>query len=170
MRGGIVAGGTGLREVSDVVGAAGDPDASRSRRRARYRDGMKTFEDLVAGRVPAHRVWEDERHLAFLSPRPIRPGHVIVLPKEQSAYVFDLGEEQHRALWDAVRTVARGLEAALGCERVCLAVVGWEVRHVHVHLVPTDRPGEFPALSGAEASEGELASSQARIAAALASK
>jgi histidine triad (HIT) family protein len=126
---------------------------------------MKTFEDLVAGRVPAHRVWEDERHLAFLNPRPIRPGHVIVLPKEHCAYVFDLGEAEHRALWDAVRTVARAIEASLGCERVCLAVVGWEVRHVHVHLVPTERPGEFPPLPGDEASEDELAAMRERIAA-----
>jgi len=126
---------------------------------------MQTFEDLVAGRVPARRVWEDEQHLAFLNPRPIRPGHVIVLPKKHSPYLFALDEREYEALWRAVRLVARRVETALGCERVCVAVVGWEVRHVHVHLVPTDRAGEFPALAGVETSEEELASVQARIAA-----
>jgi len=59
-------------------------------------------------------------------------------------------------LWQAAAEVAALLERNLPCERVCIAVVGWEVRHVHVHLVPTDKPGEFPALGGREASANEL--------------
>lgn len=117
---------------------------------------MKTFEDIVAGRVPCHRIHEDEAHLAFLNPRPIQPGHVIVLPKKLAAYVFDMDPVEYGALWEFARIVAKRIQAALGCERVCLAVVGWEVQHVHIHLVPTDRAGEFPPLPGEEASASEL--------------
>lgn len=116
----------------------------------------RTFEDLVAGRERAHVVWQDARHLAFLAPRPARRGHVIVLPREVSPYLFDLEPEAYAALWEAARVVARALREHLPCERVCVAVVGWEVRHVHVHLVPTDAGGQFPPLGGEPATEEEL--------------
>ena len=125
---------------------------------------VRTFEDLVAGRERAHVVWRDERHLAFLAPRPVRRGHVIVLPREVSPYLFDLAPEAHAALWEAARVVARTMRERLPCERVCVAVVGWEVRHVHVHLVPTDASGQFPPLGGEPASEAELAELQRRLA------
>lgn len=124
---------------------------------------MNTFEDVVAGRQSCHKVWEDQHHLAFLNPRPIRPGHVIVIPKKTSEYLFDLERNEYHALWEAARVVAGVMKSRLGCERVCLAVVGWEVRHVHIHLVPTDRAGEFPPLPGGEASEEELLGLKARL-------
>ena len=117
---------------------------------------MKTFEDIVAGRVPVRVVWQDERHLAFLNPRPIRPGHVIVLPKRVVDYVFDMDPQEYAELWSVACTVARRMKDALACERVCVAVIGWEVRHVHLHLVPTNGPGEFPSLPGVEVSDAEL--------------
>jgi histidine triad (HIT) family protein len=117
---------------------------------------MKTFEDIVTGRVPARVVFQDERHLAFLSPRPIRPGHVIVLPKRVVAYVFDMDPQEYAELWAVARDVARRVKESLACERVCVAVIGWEVRHVHVHLVPTNAAGEFPPLPGLDASDDEL--------------
>jgi histidine triad (HIT) family protein len=125
---------------------------------------MKTFEDIVSGKTPHQRLWEDEHHLAFLNPRPIRPGHTIVIPKQLASYLFDMPEAKYRALWDASRTVAELLRERLRCERVCVAVVGWEVRHVHVHLVPTNANGEFPPLPGVEASAEELAHIAARLA------
>lgn len=117
---------------------------------------MKTFEDLVAGRVPCHKLWEDEHHLAFLAPSPVARGHTIVVTKRVAPYVFELTDDEHAALWSAARTVARHLKTTLPCERVCIGVVGWEVRHVHVHLVPTNAPGQFPPLGGPPASVDEL--------------
>jgi histidine triad (HIT) family protein len=117
---------------------------------------MQTFEDVVAGRRSVHTIWEDERHLAFLAPCPARPGHALVIPRRVAPYVFDLDDEAHAALWRAARAVARLLRERLPCERVCAAVVGWEVRHVHVHLLPTNAPGEFPPLGGAPMDEHEL--------------
>jgi histidine triad (HIT) family protein len=124
---------------------------------------MKTFEDVVAGRVLSHKLFEDAEHLAILAPSPVRPGHAIVLTRKAHAYLFDLTEEQHAALWSVVRKVARHQKEVLGCERVCVGVVGWETRHVHVHLVPTDASGQFPPLPGVPASENELAAMRKRL-------
>ena len=124
---------------------------------------MKTFEDVVSGNTPCHKVWEDEHHIAFLSPRPIQPGHVIVIPKKLSSYLFDMPVPEYRALLEVARIVAELMRERLPCERVCLAVVGWEVRHAHIHLVPTNKSGEFPSLPGKETSAEELG----RIAAEL---
>lgn len=125
---------------------------------------MKTFEDLVAGRVPCHKLWEDENHLAFLAPSPLARGHTIVVTKRTAPYVFELTEEEHAALWRAARTVARHLQRTLPCERVCIGVVGWEVRHVHVHLVPTNAAGVFPPLGGPPAPANELVALQRALA------
>jgi len=123
----------------------------------------RTFEDIVAGRTQVERVFEDEAHLAFLAPSPLTRGHTLVVTKRAAPYVFELTEAEHAALWAAVRRVARLLKEALACERVCVAVVGWEVRHVHVHLVPTCRAGEFPPLPGTPAGERELSALAAVI-------
>ena len=102
------------------------------------------FTKIIAGEIPCHRVWEDDAHLAFLDIRPVQPGHTLVIPKREVSYLFDLTSEEQTALWEAVRTVEGKLRGALACERVVLSVVGWEVPHVHVHLVPTNEIGDFP--------------------------
>jgi len=101
------------------------------------------FTKIIAGEIPCHRVWEDDDHIAFLDIRPVQLGHTLVVPKREVGYLFDMTPAAQAALWEAVRTVEGKIRAALGCERVVLAVVGWEVRHVHVHLVPTNAIGEF---------------------------
>lgn len=127
---------------------------------------MRTFEDVVRGERAVWRVAEDERHLAFLNPSPVMPGHVVVLPKRVSGYLFDLPPGEYAALMEFARVTAVHMKARLACERVCVAVVGWQVRHVHVHLVPTNADGEFPPLPGRPASEPELAALAARFGAA----
>ncbi len=117
---------------------------------------MKTFQDIVSGKQACHRVWEDEHHLAFLNQRPIVPGHTILIPKKLASYLFEMPPAEYRALWDAAREVAELMRDRMPCERVCVAVVGWEVRHVHVHLVPTNASGEFPPLPGHPARDEEL--------------
>ncbi|MED5370114.1 MAG: HIT family protein [Myxococcota bacterium] len=102
------------------------------------------FSRIVAGEIPCHKVWEDEHHLAFLDIRPVAPGHTLVIPKREVDYLFDLSPAEYGALWEAVRRVEAKIQARMGCERVIVTVMGWEVPHVHVHLVPTDNPGQFP--------------------------
>jgi len=118
---------------------------------------MRTFEDVVSGTRAVHRIAEDERHIAFLNPTPVRPGHAIVIPKRVSDYLFDLPAGEYGALMEFARKTAVELKQLLPCERVCVAVIGWQVRHVHVHLVPTNADGEFPPLPGAAVPDTELA-------------
>ena len=107
-----------------------------------------TFADLVEGRTPALRIREDARHLAFLAPRPARAGHVIVVTRDVVDSVFDLDATQHAALWAFVRDIGRAMRERLPCARVCVSVIGWVVRHAHVHLIPTDAAGQVPGLDG----------------------
>lgn len=105
------------------------------------------FTKILAGELPCQKVWEDEQHLAFLDIRPVRAGHTLVIPKREVSYLFDMEPAEYTALWNAVRTVERKLKRELGCERVVVTVIGWEVPHVHVHLIPTDSihdVGMFP--------------------------
>lgn len=123
------------------------------------------FSKIVSGELPAHRVWEDENHVAFLDLRPVQPGHTLVVPKKEVAYLFDMTQDEYLALWQAVRTVEGKLRAGLGCERVIVSVVGWEVPHVHVHLVPTNALGDFPWPEPQEVDEDEMRELGAKISA-----
>ncbi len=114
------------------------------------------FSKIIAGEIPCRRVWENSDHLAFLDIRPVQPGHTLVVPKREVSYMFDLSAEEYDALWQAVRTVEAKLREALGCERVVLSVVGWEVPHVHVHLIPTNGIGDFPFPGPCDASDEEF--------------
>lgn len=107
------------------------------------------FAAIAAGREPAHVVAADRHHVAFLAPRPHRAGHVVVATRAVVDGVFDLDADRHAALWAFVREVARTMRARLPCARVCVGVIGWVVRHAHVHLVPTDAPGQVPGFDGA---------------------
>lgn len=108
----------------------------------------RDFVDIVEQRSAVLIVRSDERHVAWLAERPARPGHVIVATRARIDSVFDLSPEAHGALWTFVRELANTMRARLPCERVCVSVIGWVVRHAHVHLVPTDAPGQVPGLDG----------------------
>jgi len=105
---------------------------------------MSIFSKIVAGEIPCHKVWEDEDHLAFLDIAPVTEGHTLVIAKKETDYIFDLPPDEHSALWEAARTVAGLIKERLGCARVTVAVVGWEVPHVHIHLIPTDSIRDVP--------------------------
>jgi len=114
------------------------------------------FSKIIAGEIPCHRVWEDEKHLAFLDIRPTRPGHTLVIPKREVDYLFDLEPQEYAELWEAVRTVEAHLKSRLGCERVIVMVIGWEVRHVHVHLIPTNAIHDVGMPPAADVSQEQM--------------
>lgn len=128
------------------------------------------FTRIVRGEIPAHKVWEDADHLAFLDIHPIQPGHTLVIPKRETGYLFDLAPGEQAALWRAVATVEAGLKRATGCVRVCLMVVGWEVPHVHVHLVPTHTGFDFAVPPKLVVTNEQVAAQAAKVRAALSAR
>lgn len=94
------------------------------------------FTKIVNGEIPCYKIAEDEYHLAFLDAMPIAKGHTLVIPKKEVDLIFDLDEEEYKNLWAFAQKVAKQVKAAIPCVRVGVAVVGLEVPHAHIHLVP----------------------------------
>jgi histidine triad (HIT) family protein len=121
------------------------------------------FSRILAGEIPCHPIWEDEHHFAFLDVRPIRPGHTLVIPRREVSYLFDLSPPEQAGLWEAVRQVEALLRQRLGFARAVLMVIGWEVPHVHVHVIPTDSIGEVGMPQPCGMTPDEIAALAARI-------
>jgi len=113
----------------------------------------ETLEDVVRGDRQLYEVARDRHHVAFLAERPVRPGHIIVCTAVVADSVLDLDAQASLRLWAFVREVALRMRSALPCNRVCFSVIGWAVRHAHVHLIPTDEAGQIPGLEGEPLSE-----------------
>ncbi len=94
------------------------------------------FSRIAAGEIPSYKVAEDENYYAFLDINPMAKGHTLVIPKHEVNYMFDLDEEEYKGLWAFARKVAMALEQAVPCKRIGVAVLGMEVPHCHIHLVP----------------------------------
>lgn len=114
------------------------------------------FTKIINGEIPAYRVAEDDRFLAFLDIRPNTKGHTLCIPKEEVNKIFDLDEETYVGLMAFSRKVAKGLEKAVPCKRVGMAVVGLEVPHVHVHLIPLNSMGDMNFANSFSLSEEEF--------------
>jgi histidine triad (HIT) family protein len=125
------------------------------------------FTRIINGEIPSHRVYEDELTYAFLDVNPRREGHTLVVPRRQVDYLFDLPEEDYTALWVACATVATALKAATGCHRVVVLVIGYEVAHAHVHLIPTNELGDVPFPPVDIAAAARLAETAERVRAAM---
>lgn len=94
------------------------------------------FSRIAAGEIPCYKVAADDRHFAFLDINPVAPGHVLVIPRREVSYIFDLTDEETAALHVFARKVARAVGAAMPCKRVGMTVIGLEVPHAHIHLIP----------------------------------
>ena len=94
------------------------------------------FSKIVSGHLPAVKVAEDENFLAFLDAFPLAYGHVLVIPKKETDYIFDIASEEYLELFKFARQVAKAMDKVIVCNRIGVAVVGLEVPHVHIHLVP----------------------------------
>ncbi len=94
------------------------------------------FTKIVQGEIPCHKIAEDEKHLAFLDVMPLVEGHTLVIPKKEIDLIFDLENEDFKELWSFAQQVAKKIERAYPDKRVTVAVVGLEVPHAHIHLMP----------------------------------
>lgn len=101
------------------------------------------FSKIAAGEIPSYCVAQDEKHFAFLDINPVAQGHVLVIPRAETDYLFDLPEADYLELMAFARRVASAIEKAIPCKRIGVAVVGLEVPHVHIHLIPLNSEGDM---------------------------
>ncbi|MCF6356753.1 MAG: HIT family protein [Draconibacterium sp.] len=101
------------------------------------------FTKIVNGEIPAYKVAEDENYLAFLDIFPVAKGHVLVIPKKEVDYIFDMEDELFAGLQLFAKKIAVGLKKAIPCEKVGVLVLGLEVPHAHIHLVPMQNEGDL---------------------------
>ena len=94
------------------------------------------FSKIVSGEIPSFKIMEDQHHLAFLDVFPLAKGHVLVIPKQEVDSIFDLSDQAYTELWLFAKRTAKALEIAIPCKRVGIAVIGLEVPHAHIHLLP----------------------------------
>ena len=119
------------------------------------------FSRIVSGELPAYKVAEDGRHLAFLDITPLVEGHTLVIPKKEVDYIFDMPADELAALHVFAQRVARAVQAAVPCKRIGVAVIGLEVPHAHIHLIPMNKVSDMnfanPKIKVPEAQMKELA-------------
>lgn len=102
------------------------------------------FTKIAAGEIPSWKVAENEDYYAFLDISPLAEGHTLVIPRKvENDYIFNLDDECYAGLWAFARKVAAAIKAATGCARVGVAVLGMEVPHVHIHLVPMNSEADM---------------------------
>lgn len=121
------------------------------------------FEKLVAGEIPCFKLWENDKFLAFLDIHPVAPGHSLVIPKLKVDPIFSMPDPDFQEFFLAAKTVSELLKSKIPCERVCLSVVGFEVPHAHIHLIPCRSMADFPWPGGKRASAEELKRLQTMI-------
>lgn len=97
------------------------------------------FTRIINGEIPCYRVAEDDRYIAFLDVRPLKPGHTLVVPKHEVDYIFDLDEDALAGMMLFAQKVARAIKEVVECKRIGVAVIGLEVPHAHIHLIPISK-------------------------------
>ena len=96
------------------------------------------FSKIVRNEIPSYKVYENENFLAFLDINPLKKGHTLVIPKKEVDYIFDLKSKEYQELWNFAKLVAKGMKRVIKCERISIVVMGLEVPHAHIHLIPLD--------------------------------
>ncbi len=107
---------------------------------------MTIFTRIIKGEIPSYKVAEDDRFYAFLDIHPLVKGHTLVIPKlpePEADYIFDLDDQLLADMMVFAKQVAKGIQQATGCKRVGVAVLGMEVNHVHIHLIPLNKESDM---------------------------
>ncbi|QHV95997.1 HIT family protein [Spirosoma endbachense] len=121
------------------------------------------FSRIVAGEIPAHKIAETDDYLAFLDVMPTATGHTLVIPKKEVDYIFDLDDDLYAGLMAFAKKVAPAIEKAIPCKRIGVAVVGLEVPHAHIHLIPLNSIADMNFYNKLKPSQQELAQTAALI-------
>ncbi len=121
------------------------------------------FSRIVSGEIPCHRIAENDEFLAFLDINPLAKGHTLVIPKDEIDYIFDIDDVTLAKMMLFAKKVGLALEKAVPCERIGISVIGLEVPHAHIHLIPINHIGDMnfsrPKLSFSQEELGKIAES-----------
>ncbi len=104
---------------------------------------MTIFSRIIAGEIPCYKIAEDDRFFAFLDINPVNWGHTLVVPKRETDYIFDIDDEELAAMAIFAKKVAKAIRNAIPCRKVGVTVLGLEVPHAHIHLVPLQNEGDM---------------------------
>ena len=101
------------------------------------------FSKIISGEIPCYKIAESEKYLAFLDINPLAKGHTLVIPKQETDYIFNINDEELAGLHLFAKKIAKAIEKAVPCKRIGIAVIGLEVPHAHIHLVPINHVGDI---------------------------
>lgn len=104
---------------------------------------MTIFSKIIAGEIPCYKIAENDKFFAFLDINPVNWGHTLVVPKREEDYIFDLSDEELAEMMLFAKKVAKGIKKAMPCRKVGVTVLGLEVPHAHIHLVPLQKEGDM---------------------------
>ncbi len=104
---------------------------------------MTIFSRIIAGEIPCYKVAENDKFFAFLDINPVNWGHTLVVPKQETDYIFDIDDEQIGEMMIFAKKVAEAIKTAIPCRKVGMAVLGLEVPHAHIHLIPMQKEGDM---------------------------
>ncbi len=121
------------------------------------------FLKIIKGEIPSYKIYEDENTFAFLDINPAAIGHTLVIPKKEIDLLWDLDDKDYKAVMDSANKIAQAIQKSVECKRVGMAVVGLEVPHAHVHLIPLNAMSDFSFSNKLQLSEEEFKSIQERI-------
>lgn len=125
------------------------------------------FTKIINGEIPCHKIAETEDYFAFLDVFPCAPGHTLVIPKKEVNYIFDLSNELYSGLMAFAKSIEPAIRMSVFCKRVGIAVIGLEVPHAHIHLIPMNSMNDMNFNSKIKMSQEELAEIAAKIRAKL---
>lgn len=115
------------------------------------------FSKIISGEIPAHKIAENDDFLAFLDVFPCAKGHTLVVPKKEVDYIFDMDDELYLGLMAFAKKIAPAIQKAVPCKRIGVSVIGLEVPHTHVHLIPLNSMADMDFGSKLKLSQEELA-------------
>lgn len=101
------------------------------------------FSKIIKGEIPSYKIAEDENCFAFLDINPLVKGHTLVIPKQETDYIFDLKDDIYTELWSFSKRIGKAIEQAVPCKRMGITVIGLEVPHAHIHLIPINKMADM---------------------------
>ncbi|MFT6166045.1 MAG: histidine triad (HIT) family protein [Vicingaceae bacterium] len=101
------------------------------------------FSKIISGEIPSFKIAENEMFLAFLDIQPLALGHTLIVPKKETDYIFDMESEDYAQMWKFAQVVAKKIKSKIECKRIGVAVIGLEVAHAHIHLVPINNVNDI---------------------------